>query len=286
MLSNEDVAKIATAAAAARLASDEELDVEKGSEEPFFDAFLTGVVRKLFLSLSRVFVRSCITVTHPRTATLFRSELSRRTQVPTEGTELFALLAKQKQLLARQDERVWQMRDTPRISFIGQFYSCMREVDRACDGYFSAPPRALPSSTLAASQAQNRFQLSPAAGMPARPTHAVEYFLDIGCAPGGFAQFLLDHSPRWQGIGLTLEEGGHLMDERFMADARRSVVSGGIEERFRLIYGDVTETPANMRFLPDGTRMPATSTAPPQFDLVIAGARSSKSEGSKGTDDW
>ena len=178
------------------------------------------------------------------------------------------------------------MRDTPRMSFIGQFYSCMREVDRACDGYFSAPPRALPSPTSAASQTQNRFELGPDAVRPGRPTHVVEHFLDIGCAPGGFAQFLLDHSTRWQGIGLTLEEGGHLMDERFMADARRSVASGGIAERFRLIYGDVTETPANMRFLPDGTRVPATSTTPPQFDLVIAGARSSKSEGSKGMCWW
>jgi|EP01043_Picozoa_sp_COSAG02_P026532 hypothetical protein len=178
------------------------------------------------------------------------------------------------------------MRDTPRMSFIGQFYSCMREVDRACNGYFSAAPRALPSATPATSQTPNRFELGPAAGMPARPAHVVERFLDIGCAPGGFAQFLLDHSTRWEGIGLTLEEGGHLMDERFMADARRSVASGGVAERFRLIYGDVTETPANMRFLPDGTRMPATSTAPPQFDLVIAGARSSKSEGSKGRHCW
>ena len=177
------------------------------------------------------------------------------------------------------------MRDTPRISFIGQFYSCMREVDRACDGYFSAPPRALspPAPAKSAALAQNRFALDPAGSVPARAGHTVEHFLDIGCAPGGFAQFLLDHSPRWQGIGLTLEEGGHLMDERFMADARRSVTSGGIAERFRLIYGDVTESPAHMRFLPDGTRMPVGSDAPPQFDLVIAGARSSKSEGSKGT---
>ena len=161
----------------------------------------------------------------------------------------------------------------------------MREVDRACDGYFSAPPRALspPAPAKSAALAQNRFALDPAGSVPARAGHTVEHFLDIGCAPGGFAQFLLDHSPRWQGIGLTLEEGGHLMDERFMADARRSVTSGGIAERFRLIYGDVTESPAHMRFLPDGTRMPVGSDAPPQFDLVIAGARSSKSEGSKGT---
>ena len=173
MLSKEDVAKISTAAAAAKLASDEEHDGEKGSEEPFFDAFLTGAVRNHLLSLSRVFVAVCIAVTHPDGATPSRSQLSHRTQVPTEGTELFALLAKQKQRLARQDERVWQMRDTPRISFIGQFYSCMREVDRACDGYFSAPPRALPSSTMAALQTQNRFELSPAAGMLARPPHVV-----------------------------------------------------------------------------------------------------------------
>ena len=206
-------------------------------------------------------------------------------QVATEGTDLFVRLAKQKQRLARQDERVWQMRDTPRISFIGQFYCCMREVDRACDGYFSAPPKELtpPAPDSGFPPTQNRFALDSGSRATTKPGHIVEHFLDIGCAPGGFAQFLLDHSPRWQGIGLTLEEGGHLMDERFMADAKRSAASGGVAERFRLIYGDVTETPADMRFLSDGTRMPIGSTVPPQFDLVIAGARSSKSEGSKGT---
>jgi hypothetical protein len=30
------------------------------------------------------------------------------------------------------------------------------------------------------------------------------------------------------------------MDDRFMADAQRAVANGGIAERFRLIYGDVT----------------------------------------------
>jgi hypothetical protein len=156
----------AAAAAAAAAMGKEEHDGEKGSEEPFFDAFLTAAV-------------------------------------PTDGTELFALLARQKQRLARQDERVWQMRDTPRISFIGQFYSCMREVDRACDGYFSAPPRPLPAPAPAApapEQPANRFALgaaapgATAAAQGPAPTHVVESFLDIGCAPGGFAQFLLDHS--------------------------------------------------------------------------------------------
>ena len=47
VLSGRDVAKIAAAAAAAtrEATSDEEHDGEKGSEEPFFDAFLTGAVR-------------------------------------------------------------------------------------------------------------------------------------------------------------------------------------------------------------------------------------------------
>ena len=77
-------------------------------------------------------------------------------------------------------------------------------------------------------------------------------------------------------MGLTLAEGGHLMDKRFMSDVERDTAG-----RFKLIFGDVTDTPHDMLFAPDGTRMPAGSA--PQFDLVIAGARSSKSENSKGT---
>ncbi len=71
-------------------------------------------------------------------------------------------------------------------------------------------------------------------------------------------------------MGLTLAEGGHLMDKRFMSDVERDTAG-----RFKLIFGDVTDTPHDMLFAPDGARLPAGSA--PQFDLVIAGARSSKS---------
>ena len=287
---------VAAAAAALPTATGEE-DGEEGedergtAEEPFFDAFLTAAVA-------------------------------------TDGTDFFSQLASSKQRLARQDDRVWQMRDTPKVSFIGQFYNCMREVDRATGGYFSGPPTALPkpepepepqpsmtacngvqsvgcphcgallpvgeaashrcpaAPDAAAPQPQpeperpNRFALGgrsgPTTTAASGPTHAVETFLDIGCAPGGFAQFLLDHSQRWRGMGLTLAEGGHLMDKRFMSDVERDTAG-----RFKLIFGDVTDTPHDMLFAPDGARLPAGSA--PQFDLVIAGARSSKSENSKGT---
>lgn len=52
VLSKQEVAKIAAAAAADALTAtgDEEHDGEKGSEEPFFDAFLTAAVRKKTVS--------------------------------------------------------------------------------------------------------------------------------------------------------------------------------------------------------------------------------------------
>ena len=43
----------------------------------------------------------------------------------------------------------------------------------------------------------------------------------------------------------------------------------------------MTVEPETVRFDQSGAKMP--EGAPPQFDLVIAGARSSKSDGSKGT---
>ena len=62
MLSNEDIATIAaaTATAATLAANDEEHDDEKGSEEPFFDAFLTGAVRGQILTVCRVSLRAWI----------------------------------------------------------------------------------------------------------------------------------------------------------------------------------------------------------------------------------
>lgn len=81
VLSKEDVAKIAAAAAATLAATEEEHDGEKGSEEPFFDAFLTGAVRAHLLSRSRVFVRPCIVVPHyDATALSHRCDLNRCVQ--------------------------------------------------------------------------------------------------------------------------------------------------------------------------------------------------------------
>ena len=100
-LQPDELEAVAAAAAALPTATaggeedGEEGEDERGTAvEPFFDAFLAAAV-------------------------------------PTDGTEFFSQLASSKQRLARQDDRVWQMRDTPKVSFIGQFYNCMREVDRA-----------------------------------------------------------------------------------------------------------------------------------------------------------
>jgi hypothetical protein len=71
------------------------------------------------------------------------------------------------------NERAWQMRDLPSLSFVGQFYFCMREMDEACGNYYQNPNKA-------------------------------RNFIDIGCAPGGFLQCLLDFDPNRSGIGLTL----------------------------------------------------------------------------------
>ena len=70
VLSKQEVAKIAAAAAADALTAtgDEEHDGEKGSEEPFFDAFLTAAVREKTVSQPRASVHvlvTCVTVRGP-----------------------------------------------------------------------------------------------------------------------------------------------------------------------------------------------------------------------------
>ena len=199
----------------------------------------------------------------------------------------------------------------PNVAFVGQFYGCMREVDRACNGFFSAAKEEAAEPEPAAIGGDDDDEL-PAlddnddGGFPdfgagasnwaedmdaheeedKKALEQCDNFLDIGCAPAGFSQFLLDHSRRWRGIGLTLESGGHEMDERFMASARREpdpreLGGGGVVDRFKLIYGDVTESPDTLHYSPTGEKLPVGSA--PQFELVIAGARSSKSGNCKGT---
>eukprot|EP01051_Picozoa_sp_SAG22_P002579 SAG22_NODE_116_length_19306_cov_247.696517_25_plen_145_part_00 len=129
----------------------------------------------------------------------------------------------------------------PRIAFVGQFYGCMREVDRACGGYFTAMPRMIKNEKFEAAAdeaAADEEEAEPAgwADMSSdeeEEVQKVDAFLDIGCAPGGFAQFLLDHSTRWKGVGLTLKEGGHLMCGHFMKGAAVGGHCGGGHACFR-----------------------------------------------------
>jgi 23S rRNA U2552 (ribose-2'-O)-methylase RlmE/FtsJ len=150
------------------------------------------------------------------------------------------------------NERAWQMRDLPSLSFVGQFYFCMREMNEACGGYFERPDRC-------------------------------RNFIDIGCAPGGFLQCLLDFDPTRRGIGLTLAtdtskghaSGAHEMDMTLMDILDQT-------PRFKLLFQDVTDRPLHLHYGVDGALL--GEGAAPQFDLAIAGARFS-GKGSGEADD-
>ena len=150
------------------------------------------------------------------------------------------------------NERAWQMRDLPALSFVGQFYFCMREMNEACGDYFRRRDRC-------------------------------RNFIDIGCAPGGFLQCLLDFDPSRRGIGLTLAtdtskghaSGAHEMDQTLMDILAKT-------PRFKLLFQDVTDRPLRLHYSTDGTRI--GEGAAPQFDLAIAGARFS-GKGSGENDD-
>ena len=150
------------------------------------------------------------------------------------------------------NERAWQMRDLPSLSFVGQFYYCMREMDEACGNYFQRTDRC-------------------------------RNFIDIGCAPGGFLQCLLDFDPTRSGIGLTLvtdtskghASGAHEMDQTLMEVL-------GETPRFRLLFQDVTDAATTLHYSTAGELL--GEGAAPQFDLAIAGARFS-GKGSGENDD-
>ena len=150
------------------------------------------------------------------------------------------------------NERAWQMRDLPSLSFVGQFYFCMREMDEACGNYYQRPDRC-------------------------------RNFIDIGCAPGGFLQCLLDFDPKRNGIGLTLASdtskgqasGAHDMDATLMEVLQET-------PRFRLLFQDVTDQPTSLHYSTTGQLLGAG--AEPQFDMAIAGARFS-GKGSGENDD-
>ena len=150
------------------------------------------------------------------------------------------------------NERAWQMRDLPSLSFVGQFYFCMREMDQACNNYYQ--------------NSQNCMN-----------------FIDIGCAPGGFTQCLLDYDPKRKGIGLTLAtdtskghaSGAHAMDQNLMEVLANT-------PRFKLLYQDVTDNSTSLHYSTTGELIQPNS--PPQFDLAIAGARFS-GKGSGENDD-
>lgn len=93
-------------------------------------------------------------------------------------------------------------------------------------------------------------------------------FLDIGCAPGGFAIHLLSKGLRGVGITLPSQPGAHDMDRELRDDR-----SGG---RWRLCFHDITKEPQSHVIRPPVGQL---------FDVVIAGARYSKVGGGMAEED-
>jgi len=83
----------------------------------------------------------------------------------------------------------------------------------------------------------------------------VKRFVDLGCAPGGFSKWLLEHNPKAFGIGVTFPEG-----EGLGIDVRGTPMEG--LERYGLHYGDVTQI----------SPMSALLNTSVSNDLIIAGA--------------
>ncbi|KAJ3183285.1 hypothetical protein HDU85_002311 [Gaertneriomyces sp. JEL0708] len=118
----------------------------------------------------------------------------------------------------------------PSSTFANQFHGAMEEVDSSSRGAVSG---------------------------------SVKRFLDLGCAPGGFSRWILEHNPNSMGMGVTLppEMGGIPM-----------VMEGILEDssRYRCEYRDVTESPGSIRW----SLQPDTKgqSHPEYCDLVIAGS--------------
>ncbi|KAG9124824.1 hypothetical protein FRC07_010104 [Ceratobasidium sp. 392] len=107
----------------------------------------------------------------------------------------------------------------------------------------------------------------------------VRRFADLGCAPGGFAQYLLTTFPQCTGVGVTHPEGYTMTYQGW---------SNAMQQRFPVHFADLTAAPADLanRVLPDPD-MPITPPDSPSrhtvasrrpgpqsnlCDVVIAGA--------------
>lgn len=105
----------------------------------------------------------------------------------------------------------------------------------------------------------------------------VRRFADLGCAPGGFAQYLLTTFPQCTGVGVTHPEGYTMTYQGW---------SNGMQQRFPVHFADLTSNPADLaaRFLPDA-ELPTPPDSPSRqagrshirpghnlCDVVIAGA--------------
>ncbi|KAB5591874.1 Ribosomal RNA large subunit methyltransferase J [Ceratobasidium theobromae] len=104
----------------------------------------------------------------------------------------------------------------------------------------------------------------------------VRKFADLGCAPGGFAQYLLTTFPQSTGIGITHPDGYTMTYQGW---------SNGMQQRFPVHFADLTASPGELaaRVLPDA-ELPITPPDSPSrqagrshlnrslCDVVIAGA--------------
>ncbi|CCO35270.1 hypothetical protein BN14_09387 [Rhizoctonia solani AG-1 IB] len=107
----------------------------------------------------------------------------------------------------------------------------------------------------------------------------VRRFADLGCAPGGFAQYLLTTFPQCTGVGVTHPDGYTMTYQGW---------TNGMQQRFPVHFADLTSAPGDLaaRILPDA-ELPITPPDSPArqagrthmsrtgnnlCDVVIAGA--------------
>ncbi|THH30958.1 hypothetical protein EUX98_g3216 [Antrodiella citrinella] len=79
----------------------------------------------------------------------------------------------------------------------------------------------------------------------------VRRFMDLGCSPGGFNNYLLEHNPSAQGVGITLPDD----DAKFPFELTPRLR----ESHYQVIFADITTLAEDMKF-------------PGPYDLILAGA--------------
>lgn len=95
----------------------------------------------------------------------------------------------------------------------------------------------------------------------------VHRFLDLGCSPGGFSNWLLESNPAAEGVGVTLPNG----QARFPIDTSGTYLS---QSRYQLLFGDIIDI--TLSSIPGSTN-PLTRLGAPdgilrQYDFIVAGA--------------